>query len=116
MEVPSKNQTSFFEDKNQIRKLFLNLAEVRRQEDALKTQRQKLEAIANAYFDKIPEGKVKIAQVGTFSRVVSVYYNYSPAVITMEEEIKKIKKDEIDKGIAKVKSATKQIRFYAAKE
>jgi hypothetical protein len=34
----------------------------------------------------------------------------------MEAKIKEIKKTEIEKGIAKVKSATKQIRFYAVKE
>ena len=116
MEEVSKDQVSFLEDKEKVRKIFMDLAEVRQREAELKERRQTLEGIANAYFDRIPEAKVKIGQVGTFSRVVRTFYNYSPVVTTMEDEIKNIKKLEIEKGVAKVKSASKEIRFYAAKE
>jgi len=115
-EEVSKDQVSFLEDKEKVRKIFIDLAEIRQREAELKVQRQTLEGIANAYFDRIPEAKVRIAQVGTFSRVVRTFYVYSPAVVTMELNLKAVKKEEIDKGIAKVKAASKEIRFYAVKE
>lgn len=115
MEI-SKDQVSFLEDKEKVKKIFLDLAEVRRQEKELEKRRQTLEGIANAFFDRIPEGKVKLADIGTFSRSIVQYYSYSPAIKTMEEEVKVLKKSEIESGTAKVKSVSKQIRFYAAKE
>ena len=116
MEQIAKEQVSFLEDKEKVRKIFLDLAEVRGQEAELKKRKQTLEGIANAYFDRIPEAKVKIAQVGTFSRVMRTFYTYSPAVTIIEEDLKKMKKVEIETGNAKVKTASKEIRFYAAKE
>ena len=115
MEIP-KDQVSFLEDKEKVKKIFLDLAEVRHQEKELEKRRQTLEGIANAFFDRILEAKVKLADIGTFSRSIVQYYNYSPALKTKEDEIKELKKSEIESGIAKVKTVSKQIRFYAAKE
>lgn len=112
----TKGQVSFLDDKEKVRKVFLDLAELRGQEAELKKRKQTLEGIANAWFDKNPDSKASIAQVGTFSRAFRTFYNYSPAITTMEEELKLVKKTEIETGLAKVKVITKEIRFYAAKE
>ncbi len=115
-QAPKEHEKLSAEETKKFKSVLISLAEAKQQEAAIKEQRQRLEGIANSYFNRLPDAKFRIAQVGTFSRVFRTFYTYSPVVITMEEELKNIKKLEIEKGVAQVKATSKEIRFYAVKE
>ena len=108
-------EKNFLDDREKVRELFVRIADIKQRQKDLEDEKRKLEAIAFAYCKRISQDTIRVTGVGTFSRIVSTYYSYSPQVAAKEEEVKELKQKEREEGLAKIKSVTAQLRFTQTK-
>ena len=107
--------SAFLEDKDKVRKVFQEIADIKIRQKELEEQLKTKQAIAFAFMDHEKKDKVETS-FGNFTRVFMPIYSFSPAVTKLETEVKELKDKEKSDGVATIKSNRVQLRYSQGKE
>lgn len=107
--------SDFFDNPERAKQLFEDIAKLKHRKAEMEADLKKKEAVALAFMKKKNVNKIE-SEYGSFSPVTRSWYSHTENVTNMEDEIKKLKKEEIEKGLAKVKSTSVSLRFTSIKE
>lgn len=107
--------SEFLEDKDKVRKVFQEIADIKVQMKELDDQLKTKQAIAFAFMDHEKMDKVETS-FGNFTRVFMPIYSFSKVVEEKEVELKELKNKEKEDGIATIKSNRVQLRYSQGKE
>lgn len=93
--------------------LYQTYAQLDEQRKRIEIQQTELKAEMAAEMEaELPEGKNGVdTEWGSFTLTSKKVYEFTKVVNDIEETLKKRKKEEIAKGVAKVKSLTKYITY-----
>lgn len=107
--------SEFLADKDKVRTLFQEIADIKVQQKELEDRLKTKQAIAFAFMDREKMDKVETS-FGNFTRVFMPIYSFSPAVTKLEDQVKEMKDKEKADGTVTIKSNRVQLRYSAAKE